>query len=71
MLYKWKSIGSLTVYKPKIIWEDDIIDDLKKMKVTNLKVSKAYRSITVNIRTFAFENDNSDDGSDDLHHHQL
>ena len=28
-LYKWKSIGSRTVGRPKMRWEDDVVNDLK------------------------------------------
>ena len=36
----WKSLGNKTFSRSKMRWEDDVINDLKKMKVKNLKITK-------------------------------
>ncbi|KAJ9584585.1 hypothetical protein L9F63_021073 [Diploptera punctata] len=57
-LYKWKPIGGRAVERPKIRWEDDTMNDLRKMKVTNLNMARdrlAWRRIIEKAKTFTFE----------------
>ena len=39
---KWKPIGSRTVSRTRMRWEDDVINYLKKNKVTNLKGAEEH-----------------------------
>jgi hypothetical protein len=34
-VYKWKPMLTLPLGRPKNKWEDDIINDMKKMKIKN------------------------------------
>jgi hypothetical protein len=34
-LYKWKPMLRITLGRPKNIWEDDIRNDMKKLKIKN------------------------------------
>ncbi|PSN35653.1 hypothetical protein C0J52_18075 [Blattella germanica] len=35
IMYKWKPIASRTSGRPKNRWEDDIMNDIKKLKINN------------------------------------
>ena len=37
-IYKWKPIEIRAQGRPKIRWQDDVIDDLKKMKIKNWRL---------------------------------
>ena len=57
-LNKSKSIGSRTVKKSKMRWEDDVINDLQKIKVTNLKVAddvRVWKRIIKKVKKFKSE----------------
>ena len=57
-IYEWKPIGNRTVGRPNMGWEDDVIKDLKKMKVENLNTAKdreAWKIIVEKAKTFEFE----------------
>ncbi|PSN52076.1 hypothetical protein C0J52_03905 [Blattella germanica] len=34
-MYKWKPIASRTSGRPKNRWEDDIMNDIKRLKINN------------------------------------
>ncbi|PSN30977.1 hypothetical protein C0J52_24736 [Blattella germanica] len=34
-IYKWKPIASRTSGRPKNRWEDDIMNDIKRLKINN------------------------------------
>ncbi|PSN40801.1 hypothetical protein C0J52_23254, partial [Blattella germanica] len=34
-MYKWKTIASRTSGRPKNRWEDDIMNDIKRLKINN------------------------------------
>ena len=53
-----KPRGSITVGRPKMGWKDDVTKDLKKMKVTNLKVAedrRAWKRIIEKTKTLTSE----------------
>ncbi|KAJ9586838.1 hypothetical protein L9F63_019569 [Diploptera punctata] len=57
-LYTWKPIGDRDVGRPEIRWEDDTMNDLRKIKVTNLNVARdrlAWRRIVEKAKTFTSE----------------
>ena len=57
-LNKWKLIGSTTIDKVKMRYEEDVFNDLKKMEMTHLKVAehrRAWKWIVENTKTFTFE----------------
>ncbi|PSN58367.1 hypothetical protein C0J52_12999 [Blattella germanica] len=35
IMYKWKPIASRSSGRPKNRWEDDIINDIKRLKINN------------------------------------
>ena len=54
-IYEWKPIVNITVGRPKVRWEDDVIKDLKKIKVENLNTAKgreAWKMIIEKAKTF-------------------
>ena len=56
-LYKWKPIGTRARGRPKSRWEEDVLDDLRKMKV-NLNQAKdraIWKKHIEKAKTFNFE----------------
>ncbi|PSN43362.1 hypothetical protein C0J52_15560 [Blattella germanica] len=43
-MYKWKSIASRTSGRPKNRWEDDIMNDIKRLKINNWISEVQYRT---------------------------
>ena len=55
---KYKPKESRRVGRPKIRWDDELINDLKKMKVINLKVAeygRSWKRIIEKTKTFKFK----------------
>ena len=43
-LCKWKLIGRKRIVRPNMRWEDDLVNDLKQVKLTNLRVVEGRRA---------------------------
>ena len=58
-IYKWKPIANRRLGRPKNRWEDDIMHDLKMMKVNNwmnlVLDRREWRKIVERVKTFTGE----------------
>jgi hypothetical protein len=52
-IYTWKPLGTRTAGKPNSRWEDDVMKDLKLMKIKKRKKNRdQWRRIVEKVKTF-------------------
>ena len=58
-IYKWKPIGTRAVGRPKNRWEDDVINDMRKLRISNwmgvIQNRGQWKRIVEKAKTFNFE----------------
>ena len=59
-LYEWKQISTRLAERPKIIWENDMKDDLRPMKINNgrkcIQVRVKWKEVFEKAKIFSQQN---------------
>ena len=69
-LLDWKLLGTRPIGRPRQRWQEDVMEDLKKLKIKNLKETakdiRTWRDLAEKVKRVAVPNDDDDDDDKEM-----